>query len=67
MDKVVDYPFDGKEFLEGAIVGRYGKEGMTYFTGEFTKQGAGIFHPYPRTEPTPFPAEYLDNCTHSVS
>lgn len=32
-----------KEFHEDAIVARYGEDGMTYFTGQFTESGEGIF------------------------
>jgi len=38
------------EFDKDAIVARYGKDGMTYFTGEFTQSGEGIFVPYPKRE-----------------
>jgi hypothetical protein len=39
-----------KEFDKDAIVARYGKEGMTFFTGEFTESGEGIFSKYPNKE-----------------
>ena len=32
------------------IVAQYGKDGMTYFTGEFTPSGEGIFSKYPNKE-----------------
>jgi hypothetical protein len=35
------------EFDKDAIVARYGKDGMTYFTGEFTPLGEGIFSKCP--------------------
>ena len=39
-----------KEFDKDAIVARYGKDGMTYFTGEFTQLGEGIFSKCPNKE-----------------
>jgi hypothetical protein len=39
-----------EEFDKDAIVARYGKDGMTFFTGEFTLLGEGIFSKYPNKE-----------------
>jgi hypothetical protein len=39
-----------EEFDKDAIVARYGKDGMTYFTGQFTQSGEGIFSKCPNKE-----------------
>lgn len=38
------------EFDANQIVVRYGNEGMTYFTGEFTQTGEGIFAAFPNKD-----------------
>jgi hypothetical protein len=38
------------EFGKDAIVARYGKDGMTFFTGKFTESGEGIFSKCPNKE-----------------
>lgn len=56
-----------KEFHPDAIVARYGKEGMTYFTGEFTESGEGIFSKCLNKGLGLHQAMSSDSCTYFVS
>lgn len=56
-----------QEFDKDAIVARYGKDGMTYFTGQFTESGEGIFATYQELEKYRSPKDLQHSCSRLAS
>jgi len=55
------------EFPPDALVARYGKDGMTFWNGEFNERGEGIFVAFPKKDKSHPQSAEDHKHTHSVS